>query len=485
MALTGYRFRLYPTKEQERTLLRWIGCQRLIYNAKVSEDHYFRTFQRKALSLTGHEVPVDQKYSHFKTELTPFLREVPSQVLRNGAVLFMQAYQRFFQGLGGRPKHKRRSGKQSVWLTEELFSFVPEFDPETGEVRRYRLHVGTQRFPVGEIPYKAHRWHGVPASIHISVHGGRWFVSFSADDPHRAAPASVEEVAEKLRRMPPDELAKRACGADRGVAKPLATSDGQVYGLKPVQKERIEAARKKKKRWQRRAARRKKGSKNQAKAYQRAARYDRYEASVREDYAHQTSYRLVANDAFVLYVFEDLPIPTMTKRPHARQDEHGRWLRNGARAKAGLNRAILCSAWGQVWRYTEYKALHAGKLAVKVPFSYSSQECAACGHTHPDNRKSQSEFVCLRCGHADNADHNAAVVLARRGVDLLLSGAPFAQPRRSTRIYRATVGPERSELTPGETEVRRGAGTARSAHRSLSQELPVVTPETPTTAQSA
>ncbi|WP_439673232.1 helix-turn-helix domain-containing protein [Cupriavidus necator] len=32
---TGYRFRCYPTPAQQATLLRWIGCQRFIYNAKV------------------------------------------------------------------------------------------------------------------------------------------------------------------------------------------------------------------------------------------------------------------------------------------------------------------------------------------------------------------------------------------------------------------------------------------------------------------
>ncbi len=47
--MNGYQFRLYPTKEQEQILLRWIGCQRLIYNAKVSEDRYFRAFKRRFL----------------------------------------------------------------------------------------------------------------------------------------------------------------------------------------------------------------------------------------------------------------------------------------------------------------------------------------------------------------------------------------------------------------------------------------------------
>lgn len=85
--ITGHRFRCYPTKTQSRSLLQWIGCQRFIYNAKVQEDRYFRAFARTALSLTGTKPPVDQCYAQFKTPLTPWLKDVPSQILRNGAVL--------------------------------------------------------------------------------------------------------------------------------------------------------------------------------------------------------------------------------------------------------------------------------------------------------------------------------------------------------------------------------------------------------------
>ncbi|MCY0899765.1 MAG: helix-turn-helix domain-containing protein [Firmicutes bacterium] len=46
--LNGYRFLLYPNPEQEQILLQWIGCHRLIYNAKVQEDRHFRQFQRRS-----------------------------------------------------------------------------------------------------------------------------------------------------------------------------------------------------------------------------------------------------------------------------------------------------------------------------------------------------------------------------------------------------------------------------------------------------
>ncbi len=477
--LGGYRFRLYPDREQERILLRWIGCQRLIYNAKVQEDRYYRKFQRRLVALVGMPVPLDQEYSRFITERTAFLREVPSQVLRNGAALWRQAYARFFAGLGGRPKYQTKAGRQAVWLTSELFEFVPKTDPRTGVVR-YRLRIGTTRFPVGEVSYRAHRPHGIPASIHICVEGGQWFVSFAAEDP--AVPGgkpenAAERIAEDLRHLSEGQLLERTLGADRGVAKPLMTSDGRVLDLSAVQKERIGKARRRRKTWQRRAARRGKGSRNQKKAYRRAGRYARYEANVRQDYAHKTSHALVVDDRYDLYAFEDLRIGNMTRKPKARQDENGRWLPNGARAKAGLNRAILASAWGQMVSFTRYKALRAGKLVVVVPSAYSSQECAACGHTHPDNRPSQAEFVCHACGHRDNADHNASVVIARRGARKLLSGEPLAPEGKSVKMFRK-LGPERSEVTPG--EIAEDAGGRRlPARRSASQETPGGDPGNP------
>ena len=41
------------------------------------------------------------------------------------------------------------------------------------------------------------------------------------------------------------------------------------------------------------------------------------------------------------------------------------------------------------------------------PF-YTSQDCSSCGYRDKKNRQDQEHFVCQRCGHADNADTNAA-----------------------------------------------------------------------------
>ncbi len=62
---TSKRLRAYPTPAQEQILLQWIGHQRFIYNAKVSEDRYDRAFAQKAVSLSGTPVPIDQEYARF------------------------------------------------------------------------------------------------------------------------------------------------------------------------------------------------------------------------------------------------------------------------------------------------------------------------------------------------------------------------------------------------------------------------------------
>ena len=93
---------------------------------------------------------------------------------------------------------------------------------------------------------------------------------------------------------------------------------------------------------------------------------------------------------------------------------------NRAKQKSGLNKAILSKGWYDLELFTRYKANQAGKAVFKVPAAYTSQECANCGYTHPDNRQSQSSFHCGCCGHVDNADRNASLVIKKRAIKLLL-----------------------------------------------------------------
>jgi putative transposase len=74
-------------------------------------------------------------------------------------------------------------------------------------------------------------------------------------------------------------------------------------------------------------------------------------------------------------------------------------------------------AFAKLGGYLAYKAAAGGVAFVEVDPAYTSQTCHKCGWVDKQNRRSQSEFECGRCGFVGHADHNAAVNIARRGVE--------------------------------------------------------------------
>lgn len=60
-----------------------------------------------------------------------------------------------------------------------------------------------------------------------------------------------------------------------------------------------------------------------------------------------------------------------------------------------------------------YKAERIGINVKKVEASYTSQTCSRCGHIDKENRQTQDRFKCIKCDFELNADHNAAINIAR------------------------------------------------------------------------
>ena len=73
-----------------------------------------------------------------------------------------------------------------------------------------------------------------------------------------------------------------------------------------------------------------------------------------------------------------------------------------------MNRSILDAAWGEFARQLSYKLEWRGGRVVLVNPAYTSRTCRVCGHERAENRKSQSLFACVACGHTENADVHAA-----------------------------------------------------------------------------
>lgn len=213
-------------------------------------------------------------------------------------------------------------------------------------------------------------------------------------------------------------LEESVIGVDRGVVIPVHTGEHR-YDFTDNQKASKEKRQRYIKQLQRRLAKQKKGSNRRQKTKNRIARHHKKVASIRQDFCHKTSRKMVESKAKVI-IFENLKTSNMTRKPKAKQDNNGKFISNKAKQKAGLNKAILNVGWHTLESYTRYKAAKAGKAVFKVPAPYTSQECANCSHTHPDNRKSQELFACGNCGHVDNADRNASIVIKKRAINLFL-----------------------------------------------------------------
>src|SRR5690606_18884291 len=108
-------------------------------------------------------------------------------------------------------------------------------------------------------------------------------------------------------------------------------------------------------------------------------------------------------------------------------------------AKSGLNREMLARGHGDFRRMLAYKCERAGIPLIAVEPSFTSQRCSACGHTAPENRKSQAVFECVACGHQANADHNAAQNILAAGQAAIARGgrhdpeSPSSGQTRETR----------------------------------------------------
>ena len=82
--------------------------------------------------------------------------------------------------------------------------------------------------------------------------------------------------------------------------------------------------------------------------------------------------------------------------------------------KDGFDNAILRNwSYYELQNMVEYKADRIGIKVRYVNPAYTSQTCSRCGHVDKENRQTQEKFVCTKCGFELNADHNAAINIAR------------------------------------------------------------------------
>ena len=327
--LVRYRYRLRPTRGQQRALARVFGCARVVYNdsLRLREECY----------AAGERISDTEVQRRVVTlaKLTPeraWLAEVPSVALVQACNDARRAYRNWFDSLAGvrkgrkvgHPVLRRKRGRQSVRFTRNGFS-----------LRGQRLYVAK----VGEIRV---RWSrplpSVPSSVTvIREPDGRFYASFVVE--REAIP------------LPP---CGREIGLDMGLSRLAVTSEGQIIANPRF----LRAKQRKLARAQRALCRKAKGSANRVKARRRVAAVHRKVRDTRLDHAHKTALGLVRDNQAVYA--EDLAVSGL--------------------ARTRLAKSVHDARWAQLLRLIGEKAEQYGRTFCQIGrFTPTSQTCSACG----------------------------------------------------------------------------------------------------------
>ncbi|MDR8410234.1 transposase [Nonomuraea sp. 3-1Str] len=397
----SFRFLLRPTARQRIMLTAMLDDHRALYNAALEE-------RREA----WRRCKVGIRYGDQSAQLKEIRAADPDgqgrwsftsqqQTLRRLNKAFEAFFRRVRNGqTPGYPRFKGRGWFDTVALVEgdgARWDSQPHH-PSATFVRLQGVgHVRTHRHrPIC----------GRVKQIDIKREGVRWYVIVSCDDvPPVPLPATGREV-----------------GVDLGVTH-FATTSTPLTGVsdqaghiphpryRRSAEERLAAA-------QRAYARTKQGSGRRRAAAKKIGAVHRKIARQRTDHAHKIALGLVR--AADVIVVEDLKIANMVRSPAPRPNGDGTFAANGAVAKAALNSGILDAGWGVFLSILADKAESAGRVVISVDPRNTSRTCPApgCGYVSVENRRTQADFVCVRCGHTANADIVAASNIMRAGLVL-------------------------------------------------------------------
>ena len=187
---------------------------------------------------------------------------------------------------------------------------------------------------------------------------------------------------------PIEQETEGVIGADLGVVNILTDSAGESYTSVTIEKKRQRILKL-------RSDLQKCGSRSARRHLKRLSGKQR---RFQRDVNHCVSKRLVLK-------------AQCTKRTIRLEDLTG--IRERTKVRGKTERAKR-SNWSfkQLRDFVAYKAQMRGVKVEYVDPRYTSQRCFVCGHIAKENRRSQSEFLCLNCGHTDHADHNASLNIA-------------------------------------------------------------------------
>lgn len=381
MVERAYRYRFFPTTEQENLLRRTMGCVRLVYNkalASRTEAWYERQeriqYKETSSLLTGWK----------KAEDLDFLNEVSCVPLQQCLRHLQKAFANFWGKRAKYPRFKAKRNGGSAEFTKSAFKF-------TGG----NLWLAKCKEPLPIVWSRLLPNSCSPSTVTVKLEpSGRWFVSLLVDDS-------------TVQPLPPTD---KKVGIDVGISSLLCTSDGEkITNPKHFNRlyQKLRAA-------QKELSRKTKGSSNRYKARLKVAKIHAKIKDARTDFLHKLTTGLVRANSLI--AIEDLAVRNM--------------IRNHK-----LARSISDAAWGEMFRQLEYKCDWYGRTLVKIDrFFPSSKRCNHCGFVMDKLPLDIRSWDCPSCGTKGiDRDINAGKNILAAGLAVTVCGADVRPDRHSSK----------------------------------------------------
>lgn len=394
--------------EQAKCFAQWIGHSNVVRNQKIDE------FKRSV----NNE---NQAYSQIKSnENFSFLNDIPCQLLRNASSNVFDDLRAFKNGVRAFPKKKNKFDKRKCIVTKELFS-VKTLNEKESIVMIFHKNSIQQKDILFSIvvPHT-----NISNQLIISRRGTKFTLSFGYET--NIDVRSNESILDDYSYLSKEELDPLTLGVDGGVKISACSNNGDMFYYSQKEQESMKAIDQKINRKKRYLAKQKTKNNNatqkcesnrQKRKQNQIAKLSRKIANIRNNFLHHTS-KHIANITPKILVVEDLKLTNMTKKPKSKM-ENGIYVKNGAKRKAGLNKAMLNVALGSLYRLTLYKLNHQDKAMVKVPPMYTSQIHFKCKGKNT-LRPKQDTLICLDCNEEVHADVNAADNIKEIGINMIV-----------------------------------------------------------------
>jgi putative transposase len=354
----SYKYRIYPTKEQEEILLKHFGCVRFIYNRFLKERQ--EEYLNNGNSLNYYDST--KSLTKLKNELI-WLKEVNSQSLQSALKHLDIAYNRFFRKIAKFPRFKKKFDKQSF--------HIPQFI----NIKNGKLSIPKFKKGIEIVIHREMKGKILNGTISKTA-TGKYYVSILCEVQH-------EEL----------EKTNSSVGIDTGIKDLAILSDGKKYeNIKS-----LKTSLKKLKYEQRQLSKKVKGSGQRNKQRIKLALIHEKVANKRKDHLHKVSTDIIKNHDVICV--ETLAVKNMIKNHK-------------------LAQALSDVSLGMFYNMLEYKASWNSKSIVKIDkFFPSSKMCSNCHWIKEDLTLKDRIWTCMCCGTTHDRDINASKNILLQGLN--------------------------------------------------------------------